>query len=120
MGADGHVEGKGPKKHQKRHDWIVMYEALVSFGHEHGHCNVPLRYQRVNVNETESAHLGAWRATQRREHLNGKMKPERLVLMQKVGGQQHVGVVVLNHSKQSEQTWPLMYECLKMYCRERS
>lgn len=118
-GADGDVEGKGPKKHQKRHDWIVMYEALVRFGNEHGHCNVPLRYQKVKVNETDSAHLGAWLATQRREHLNGKMKPERLVLMQKLVDSNMLEWSPLNHSKQSEQTWPLMYECLKMYCRER-
>ena len=55
-----------------------MYEVLVRFGNEHGHCNVPLRYPRVKVNEHDSAHLGAW-LPRRREHLNGKMKPERLV-----------------------------------------
>ena len=108
-----------PKEHQKRHDWMVMYEALVRFGGEHGHCNVPLRFPRVKVNETDSAHLGAWLATQRREHLNGKMKPERLVLMQKLVDSNMLEWSPLNHSKQSEQTWPLMYECLKMYCRER-
>jgi hypothetical protein len=107
------------KVQQKRHDWMVMYEALIRFGEEQGHCNVPLRYPRVKVNEYDSAHLGAWLATQRREHLNGKMKPERLVLMQKLVDSNMLEWSPLNHSKQSEQTWPLMYECLKMYCKER-
>jgi hypothetical protein len=104
---------------QKRHDWMVMYKALVAFGDKNGHCNVPLRHPRVMVNETDSAHLGAWLATQRREHLNSKMKPERLALMQKLVDNNLLVWAPLNHSKQSEQTWPLMYECLKMYCHER-
>ena len=71
------------------------------------------------MNETDSAHLGAWLATQRRERLNGKLKPERLALMQKLVDNNMLEWSPLNHSKQSEQTWPLMYECLKMYCQER-
>jgi len=80
---------------------------------------VPLRYERVKVNETDTAHLGAWLATQRREHLNGKMRPERLELLQKLVNENMLEWAPLNHSKQSEQTWPLMYECLRMYCLER-
>ena len=45
---------------QKRHDWMVMYKALVAFGEKNGHCNVPLRHPRVMVNETDSAHLGIY------------------------------------------------------------
>ena len=26
------IDGGEPKKHQKRHDWIMMYNALVRFG----------------------------------------------------------------------------------------
>ena len=132
---------------QKRHDWMVMYNALVQFGNEKGHCNgtlacllallsysfaqithqlslppnttVPLRHSRIKVNEEDSVHLGAWLATQRREHLNGKMKPDRLMLMQALVDENKLEWAPMNHSKQSEQTWPIMFECLRMYCEER-
>ena len=124
-----------------------MYNALVQFGNEKGHCNgtlacllallsysfaqithqlslppnttVPLRHSRIKVNEEDSVHLGAWLATQRREHLNGKMKPDRLMLMQALVDENKLEWAPMNHSKQSEQTWPIMFECLRMYCEER-
>ena len=86
----------------------------IYFAHE-----VPLRHERVKINKNDTVQLGAWLATQRREHLNLRMKPERLALMQKLVDSGKLEWSPLNHSKQSEQTWPLMYECLKMYCKER-
>jgi len=73
----------------------------------------------VKINKNDSVQLGAWLATQRREHLNLRMKSDRLALMQKLVDTGMLEWSPLNHSKQSEQTWPLMYECLKMYCKER-
>jgi len=78
-----------------------------------------LRHSRIKVNEEDSVHLGAWLATQRREHLNGKMKPDRLALMQALVDENKLEWAPMNHSKQSEQTWPIMFECLRMYCEER-
>ena len=82
------------------------------------HSIVPLRHSRVKVNDEDSVHLGAWLATQRREHLNGKMKPERLAFMQTLVDEGKLEWAPMNHSKQSEQTWPLMFDCLRLYCEE--
>ena len=72
----------------------------------------------MKVNDEDSVHLGAWLATQRREHLNGKMKPERLALMQSLVDEGKLEWAPMNHSKQSEQTWPIMFDCLRLYCEE--
>ena len=80
---------------------------------------MPLRHSRVKVNDEDSVHLGAWLATQRREHLNGKMKPERLAMMQVLVDKGKLEWAPMNHSKQSEQTWPVMFDCLRLYCEER-
>ena len=119
----GGASRKGPpgassQATKKRHDWMVMYNALVAFGVSHGHCNVPLRHERVMINEVESVQLGAWLATQRRENVANTMKLSRKVLMQKLVDDGLMEWAPLNHSKQSEKTWPLMYECLKLYCLE--
>ena len=107
-----------PSIPKKRHDWIVMYNALVAFGAAKNHCNVPLRHERVMINDSESVQLGAWLATQRREHLGNSMKPDRRLLMQNLVDDGLLEWAPLNHSKQSEKTWPLMFECLKVYCLE--
>jgi len=104
----------------KRHDWTLFYHALVEFGSINGHCNVPLRYQRIQINEADSIQLGAWLAAQRREYLNGKLKPDRLEPLQKLVDKGLLCWAPLNHSKQSEHTWPFMFECLQHYCREQS
>ncbi len=120
----GGASRKGPpgassQATKKRHDWMVMYNALVAFGVSHGHCNIPLRHERVMINEVESVQLGAWLATQRREKVANTMKPSRKVLLQKLVDDGLMEWAPLNHSKQSEKTWPLMYECLKLYCLEQ-
>lgn len=34
-----HTSGFSVSSAQKRHDWKVMFNALVAFGNEKGHCN---------------------------------------------------------------------------------
>jgi len=114
------MEETQPEVSLKRHDWTVFYHALVEFGLQNGHCNVPLRYQRIKINETESIQLGAWLASQRRDYMNGKLKPERLDPLQKLVDEGLLVWAPLNHSKQSEQAWPFMFDCLKHYCHEQS
>jgi len=138
-------ENHGPTAPPKKlHDWMVMYNALVQFGLEKGHCNgtltllpafhpysssahspfpalsptVPLRHSPIKVNEEDSVNLGAWLATQRAVHLSGKMKPDRLALMQALVDENKLEWAPMNHGgrKQAEGTWPIMFECLRLYC----
>lgn len=53
---------------EKRWNWC--YEALVNYGLEHGHCNVPHSYE-VKLPNNKTAKLGVWLSTQR--HLRKKM-----------------------------------------------
>lgn len=47
------------------------------------------------------------------------MKPDRLALMQTLVDEGKLEWAPMNHSKQSEQTWPVMFDCLRLYCEER-
>ena len=40
--------------------WLLIYEQLKAFHHEHGHCNVPVRYE-------QNPALGRWVSHQRRQ-----------------------------------------------------
>jgi dsDNA-binding SOS-regulon protein len=61
-----------------------MYAALLKYGEEHGHYNVPLRCERIRMSDDSTAHLGAWLATQRRENVSNTLKPERRAKLQKL------------------------------------
>jgi len=116
------ASSKDDSKIAKRHDWSVFMAALIEFGKQRGHYNVPLRFNRIPVNgdSGDSIKLGTWLACQRREYLNGKLKPERYDVLQKMVESGKLPWDPSNISKSSDQTWPFMFECLSAYCAEQS
>ena len=68
---NGFEEYVNPKENGgRRVSWDTRFTELRQFQSEHGHCNVPATY-RLN------RPLGYWVATQRKNHRNGTLKPDR-------------------------------------------
>lgn len=116
-------------KYRVRYDWKIMYEALLEFGREHGHYNVPRRYVcnlpegTRSLDEThasiDKAPLGCWLTTQRADRLNNKLKEDRLAMLQALVDQGKLDWSPPNSLKDSDTSWPYMFECLVDYCRSQ-
>jgi hypothetical protein len=60
--------------------WGLHFDALVRYGEEHGHCNVPQpsEYPLKDENGTNSTcKLGFWVSKQRKNQKNGSLLPDR-------------------------------------------
>ena len=55
-----------------------MYELLLAFKEEHGHCDVPQLYPKAK-------YLGRWVNRQRDMHAKGQIKPERFSALEALG-----------------------------------
>jgi hypothetical protein len=58
--------------------WQKHYEKLVEFKQKKGHCMVPKRYEADKS-------LGRWVGTQRTDHKNNKMRPDRKRILDEIG-----------------------------------
>ena len=64
--------------------WQTVYEELIAYKQQNGHCNVPRRY-------AQNKPLGTWVQTQRHQHgllCKGKpshMTTERIAALEKIG-----------------------------------
>ena len=58
--------------------WEEMYTALVAFRKTHGHCNVPIGWP-------ENPQLGGWVSGQRIGRKSGKLSPDRVQRLEKIG-----------------------------------
>ena len=58
--------------------WQQQFDALRNFMRVRGHCEIPR-------NSPEYQSLGSWASTQRNHKRLGKLKPERLALLQSIG-----------------------------------
>jgi hypothetical protein len=58
--------------------WDQRYEKLVEFKRINGNCMVPRRYK-------QDKSLGAWVGTQRTDHKNNKMRPDRKRILDEIG-----------------------------------
>jgi hypothetical protein len=116
-------------KYRVRYDWNVMYDALLDYGREHGHYNVPRRHVcklpegTKSLGETfhpiETAPLGSWLTSQRADRLSNKLKPDRLQLLQTLVNQGKLDWSPPNALKESDTLWPYMFECLSDYCQSK-
>jgi hypothetical protein len=59
--------------------WLKIYEELISYRQEHGHCYVP-----QNFKGNQRLHLGAWCDNQRRLYKSGGLSPEKIKLLQEI------------------------------------
>jgi hypothetical protein len=58
--------------------WNMKYEQLVEFKRTNGHCMVPCKYK-------QDKSLWQWVRTQRRNHNNNKMRPDRKKILDEIG-----------------------------------
>ena len=63
---------------QQDQKWYQQYKKLVGFQRLNGHCQVPARYEPDKT-------LGVWVGTQRMNHTNNKMQPDRKGLLDEIG-----------------------------------
>lgn len=61
----------------KEQRWNLAYDALVQYGHEYGHCNVPRAYECV-LKDGYVLKLGLWLHSQRDFFRNNRLKQDRL------------------------------------------
>ncbi len=59
-------------------NWEEMFQALVAFKKDKGHCRVPTRW-------SENPQLGTWVGTQRQAFRKGKLSEERVVRLEALG-----------------------------------
>lgn len=60
--------------------WSFMYKLATEYQKEHGNLNIPQNYT-TSDGET----LGIWLQTQRNNYRDGKLKPERIKLLEDIG-----------------------------------
>ena len=58
--------------------WVKRYQELVAYKNRFGDCNVPKKW-------CENTTLGLWCRTQRAEYKKGKLTPERINRLEKIG-----------------------------------
>eukprot|EP01035_Chromulina_nebulosa_P019798 gene19798-25740_t len=64
--------------------WNYNFDALVSYGKEHGHCNVPHNYN-VKLPNGSISKLGVWLSTQRHlQKKEGKLRADRASKLQEL------------------------------------
>ncbi len=59
-------------------DWEEMFQALVAFKENQGHCGVPAKW-------SENPELGRWVSRQRQAFRKGKLSEERVVRLEALG-----------------------------------
>jgi len=59
-------------------NWEALFQALVAFKENQGHCGVPDRW-------SENPQLGTWVGTRRRDFRKGKLSEERVVRLEALG-----------------------------------
>lgn len=65
--------------------WAFMYKLATKYQKEHGNLNIPQNYT-TSDGET----LGIWLQTQRNNYRDGKLKPERIKLLEDIGINWHL------------------------------
>jgi uncharacterized protein YbgA (DUF1722 family) len=58
--------------------WQKQYEQLVEFKRTNGHCMVPSKYE-------QDMSLGQWVSTQRKNHVNVKLRLNRKIILDEIG-----------------------------------
>jgi len=59
-------------------NWEALFQALVAFKENQGHCGVPNRW-------SENPELGTWVGTQRQAFRKGKLSEERVARLEALG-----------------------------------
>lgn len=65
--------------------WAFMYKLATKYQKEHGNLNIPQNYTT-----SDDQALGIWLQTQRNNYRDGKLKPERIKLLEDIGINWHL------------------------------
>lgn len=96
--------------------WMEKFLALLDFGKEHGHCNVPCSYECTLPNGAKTW-LGEWLCRQRRSFKLNHLSAERTHFLQ----------ILMNHEllswnnlriENANALWIAKYQCLLEYIEE--
>jgi hypothetical protein len=58
--------------------WLELYKRLKAYREEHGHANVPQRYEKDTA-------LGFWVNSQRVRYKQGRLRDTRIKLLEQIG-----------------------------------
>ncbi|KAL9189794.1 hypothetical protein ACHAXT_009469 [Thalassiosira profunda] len=84
--------------------WAKRYDQLQEYKKEHGHCNVPRKYEK-------NPQLGEWVHTQRNFRKKGKLSGDRIQRLNGLGFQWRLP----NVGNRQDELWNERYELLKAY-----
>jgi len=72
------LESNGFNFDRRAAQWEEMFQALIAFKEEHGHCNVPAKY-------SVSPRLGAWCRKQRKLMTQSLLSTDRIARLESIG-----------------------------------
>lgn len=78
--TNGYVSPMKINLHEMK--WNRMFELLVGYGEEHGHCRVPSNYSVDPEDGNKPLRLGLWLCSQRQAKSKGKLRPDRETRLQ--------------------------------------
>jgi hypothetical protein len=94
--------------------WEESFERLQRFQKRFGHCNVPARWQ-------EDEKLGAWVYTQRAQYKKGRLQPERVKRLEKLGIAWRLGledkkfISSGSHYQRHEKSWDRFFKKIQKW-----
>jgi hypothetical protein len=100
--------------HFKAELWDMRYQALVQYGKDNGHCNVPYAY-RVKLPDDSVTCLGQWLQDQRKEKRQGNLKPIRQEKLQLLVDE---GLLEWKPLKAEEKKWLIRFQAVVNYASE--
>lgn len=86
--------------------WIMMYKLAVEYQEKHGNLNIPQYYVT-----SDGKSLGLWLQTQRNNYREGKLKQERIKLLEDIG---------IIWKVNQRYTWEEMFLLAKKYYEENA
>lgn len=111
-----YLKGTLPEEHQEKLEsigiiwksnetkWSFMYKLATEYKKEHGNLNIPQNYIT-----SDGKTLGLWLQTQRNNYRDGKLKPERIKLLEDIG---------INWRINKRHSWNEMFLLAKKYYEE--
>ena len=63
-------------------NWNEMFDALIHFGIQHSHCNVPFNYAAETEDDTTLISLGLWLSKQLEMKQSNSLQADRLSKLQ--------------------------------------
>lgn len=113
-----YLKGTLPEEHQEKLEsigiiwksnetkWSFMYKLATEYKKEHGNLNIPQNYT-TSDNQT----LGIWLQTQRNNYRDGKLRQERIMLLEDIG---------ISWRINKRHSWNEMFLLAKKYYEENS